>query len=468
MTPEASFKGKKVTVFGLGLNMGGVGTVRFVAEHGAREIIVTDIKTREELAASVEKLAKYKQITYVLGQHRPEDFSHTDMVIKNPGIPWTNEYIRIAEKAGVPVEMDSSLFFRFCKAPIIGVTGTKGKTTTASLIAHMLQAAGRDTVRAGIGQVGVLSVLEKTSPESIVVFELSSWRLSALGRFKKSPHIAVLTNLYPDHLNYYGTMKVYAEDKQFIFSSQKGDDMLIANFDNGFVRDMVQDAPAHLAWFSETEPVDGDGVWYSEGVLFARVRGKESVLLPIEKVPLKGKHNIGNVLAAAGAALAAGLTVEEVRAGIESFQGVPHRLEHVAEKDGVRYFNDTAATIPEAAIAALRSFDEPVILIAGGSDKRLEFGAFADEILLRSKALILFKGVGTDKLIQALRERLPEGEKEHRFVVVESMGKAVELAARGAEPGDTVLLSPGAASFGIFRNEFDRGEQFAARINELS
>jgi UDP-N-acetylmuramoylalanine--D-glutamate ligase len=262
-------------------------------------------------------------------------------------------------------------------------------------------------------------------------------------------------------------MKAYAEDKGYIFSSQKTDDILIANLDNGFVRDMAQDAPGVLAWFSEAGPVDGDGVWHSEGMLLARVRGKESVLLPIEKVPLKGKHNIGNVLAAAGAALAAGLTVEEVRAGIESFQGVPHRLEHVAEKDGVRYFNDTAATIPEAAIAALRSFDEPVILIAGGSDKRLEFGTFADEILLRSKALILFKGAGTDKLVQALRERLPESEKEHRFVVVESMGKAVELAARGAEPGDTVLLSPGAASFGIFRNEFDRGEQFAARVNEL-
>lgn len=467
MSPEAFFKGKKITVFGLGLNMGGVGTVRFLAEHGAREIVVTDIKTKEELAPSIEKLAKYKQITYVLGQHRPEDFSHTDVVIKNPGIPWTNEYVKIAEKAGVPVEMDSSLFFKFCKAPIIGVTGTKGKTTTASLIAHILERAGRDVVRAGIGQVGVLSVLEKISPESIVVFELSSWRLSALGRIKKSPHIAVITNLYPDHLNYYGTMKAYAEDKRYIFSSQKGGDIAIANADSGFVRDIVQDAPGGIGWFSETGPVDGDGTWHADGVLFTSVRGKESVLLPIEKVPLKGKHNIGNVLAAAGAALAAGLAVEEVRAGIMSFQGVPHRLEHVAEKRGVRYFNDTAATIPEAAIAALRAFDQPVILIAGGSDKRLEFDAFADEILARSKALILFKGIATDKLIQALKERLPEHERDRKFAVVESMGKAVELAARGAEPGDTVLLSPGAASFGLFRNEFDRGEQFAAKVKEL-
>jgi UDP-N-acetylmuramoylalanine--D-glutamate ligase len=467
MSPEAFFKGKKVTVFGLGLNMGGVGTVRFAAEHGAREIVVTDIKTREELAPSIEKLEKYKHITYVLGQHRPEDFSHTDLVIKNPGIPWTNEYIKLAEKSGVPVEMDSSLFFRFCKAPIIGVTGTKGKTTTATLIAHILERVGRDVVRVGIGQVGVLSALAKVTPESVVVFELSSWRLSALGRMKQSPHIAVLTNLYSDHLNYYGTMQAYAADKRFIFLFQKNNDVLVANIDSGFVRDMAQDTPGNLGWFSATGPIDGDGVWRADGMLFTSMQGKESVLLPIEKVPLKGEHNISNVLAAAGAALAAGLTIEEIRSGIESFPGVPHRLERIAEKRGVRYFNDTAATIPEAAIAALRVFDQPVILIAGGSDKRLEFGAFADEILARSKALILFKGAGTDKLIQALKERLPESEKEYRFVVVESMGKAVELAARGADEGDTVLLSPGAASFGIFRNEFDRGEQFTARVEEL-
>ena len=189
------FKNKRITVFGLGLNAGGVGTVEFLVRQGVREVVVTDIKKREELAASLEKLAKYKNITYVLGQHRPEDFTHVDMVIKNPGIPWTNEYIRLAQKNGVSVEMDSSIFFALCKAPIIGVTGTKGKTTTSTLIAHILKAAGRNVIEAGIGQTGVLSRLSKITSESVVVFELSSWRLSALSHMKKSPHIAVLTNL---------------------------------------------------------------------------------------------------------------------------------------------------------------------------------------------------------------------------------------------------------------------------------
>ncbi len=464
---ESFFKDKRITVFGLGLNMGGAGTVRFLVEHGAREVIVTDIKTRDELAFSMEKLAKYKNIKYVLGQHHPEDFIHTDMVIKNPAIPWTNEYVKIALAHAIPVEMDSSLFFALCKAPIIGVTGSKGKTTTATMIAHMLETAGRNVIRVGIGQVGVLSSLSKIAPESVVVFELSSWRLSALGRAKKSPHIAVLTNLYPDHLNYYGTMEAYALDKRYIFLFQKKTDVLVANFDNELVRNMAQDTPGSLVWVSEAGAVEGDGVWQSENMLFARRQDRESVLLPVENIPVRGGHNICNVLAATGAALACGLSIKEIRAGIESFPGVPHRLERVAEKHGVQYFNDTTATIPEAAIAALRVFSEPVILIAGGSDKQLEFSRFADEILKRSKALILFKGAGTEKLVQALKEHLSGEVKERKFVIVESMEKAVELASRSAVPGDIVLLSPGAASFGVFKNEFDRGDQFRACVERL-
>ena len=218
MLQESFFKDKRITVFGLGLNTGGVGMVKFLAERGAREIIVTDMKSREELEPSLQKLAKYKNVTYVLGQHRTENFMHVDMVIKNPIIPWTNEYVKLAEKHGVPVEMDSSIFFALCRASIIGVTGTKGKTTTTALIAHILEKAGKSVVRVGIGQGGVLSTLKNITPESVVVFELSSWRLSALGRIKKSPHMAVLTNIYPDHLKYYKTtskFKAHDENNEY-------------------------------------------------------------------------------------------------------------------------------------------------------------------------------------------------------------------------------------------------------------
>ncbi|MBP9698295.1 MAG: UDP-N-acetylmuramoyl-L-alanine--D-glutamate ligase, partial [Candidatus Moranbacteria bacterium] len=407
MATESFFKNKRVTVFGLGLNMGGVGTVQYLVREGAKEVIVTDIKSREELAPSLKKLASYKNVTYVLGQHRPEDFTRVDMVIKNPVIPWTNEYVKLALDHHIPVEMDSSLFFRFCKAPIIGVTGSKGKTTTATLIAHILEQAGKQVVRVGISQVGVLSMLDRVIKDSVVVFELSSWRLSALSPLKKSPHIAVLTNIYPDHLNYYKTMAAYQADKGNIFRFQKPSDIVIADFDNEEARTMVQDAPGAILFSSVKHGIEGDGAWLADETLLVSGEGKESVLLPLSDVPLKGEHNISNVLLAALASLAAGLSVKEVRSGIKSFPGVPHRLEKVALKNSVTYYNDTAATIPDAAVAALRSFSEPVILIAGGSDKRLDFTSLAKEILTRSKGLVLFKGEGTEKLLQALQDLLP-------------------------------------------------------------
>lgn len=467
MLQESFFKDKRITVFGLGLNTGGVGTVKFLVERGAREIIVTDIKSREELEPSLQKLAKYKNVTYVLGQHRPENFTHVDMVIKNPVIPWTNEYVKLAEKHGVPVEMDSSIFFALCRVPIIGVTGAKGKTTTATLIAHILEKAGKSVVRVGIGQAGVLGALGDITPEGVVVFELSSWRLSALGRLKKSPTIAVLTNIYPDHLNYYKTMAAYVADKKNIFLFQKQKDFLVANFDDVEIRTMAQDAKGILLWFSRGLEVDGDGAWVKDEKIYVRRQGIVQELLPLEHVPFKGEHNMGNIVAAVVATLAYGISPKQIASGVRSFVGLPHRLEYIGEKKGVAYYNDTAATIPEATIAALRSFTEPVILIAGGSDKLLDFGMLAKEILKRSKGLILFKGDATEKLLQALKGTLPAGEKERSFEVVESMAKAVELATRGAEPGDIVLLSPGATSFGIFKNEFDRGEQFRKSVSEL-
>ena len=467
MLQASFFKGKRITVFGLGLNMGGIGTVKFLAEHGAREIIVTDIKSRVELAPALLKLAKYKNVTFVLGQHRPEDFTRVDMVIKNPVIPWTNEYVRLAEKHNVPVEMDASIFFALCKAPIIGVTGTKGKTTTASLIAHILEQAKKRVVKVGIGQTGVLGMLSYVTPESVVVFELSSWRLSSLGRLKKSPALAVLTNIYPDHLNYYKTMEAYTADKKNIFLFQKVKDTLVANFDDMVVRTLAGDAKGSVVWFSEGNDIDGNGVWIEDGHICIRHIGEIKKLFTLAEIRLKGEHNVANILAAVATLLAYGLTPKQIVSGIANFSGIPHRLEFIAEKNGVEYYNDTAATIPEATIAALRSFVKPVILIAGGSDKRLAFDALAEVILKHSKGLILFNGEATEKLLTALRARLPQPEGGHSFIVVSDMAEAVMAATRGAEPGDIVLLSPGAASFGIFKNEFDRGEQFRTAVQAL-
>ena len=461
---RSDLKGKRVTVFGLGLNEGGVGTVEFLERSGVREILVTDVKKREDLLPSLKRLEKYRNITYILGAHRPEDFSHTDLVIKNPAIPWTNEYIRLAEKSGVPVEMDSSLFFMFCRNPIIGVTGTKGKTSTSLMIAHIFENAGKPVARVGISRVPVLGALEKVRPDDTVIFELSSWRLSALGRMKKSPHIAVFTNLHPDHLNYYKTMAAYRKDKEYIFRFQKKGDILIANAaidlpDGG-------ESLSEKILFSENETVSGDGVFFRGDEAILSRDGKETVLFRKEDLRISGSHNQANALAAAAAAFASGITPDGIAAGLRTFRGVPHRLELVAEKNGISFYNDSAATIPEAAISALHAFDRPVILIAGGADKNLTFGPFAEEILSQAKGVVFFKGEATGAIKRELRKIMQDGA-DVRFETVDSMAKAVELTSRSAEPGDIVLLSPGAASFGVFKNEFDRGEQFRAAVAAL-
>lgn len=462
------FKGKRITVFGVGLNRGALATIRFLAEAGVREVIATDIKTKEELEPTIAELAKYKNITYVLGQHRSEDFTHVDMVVKNPAIPWTNEYIKLALVHKIPVEMDASLFIQLMKRPIVGVTGTKGKTTTASLIAHILKQSGEPIVSAGISQVGFLDALAKLEGDSTVVAELSSWRLSSFAAHEYSPHIAVVTNIYPDHLNYYKKMAAYVADKEFIFRFQKKDDCLILNRDNEGTRAFALKARGRVVWFSEHELLDGEGVFLRSEAVWERTAGGERELFPWPKVDLLGMHNKSNILAAIAAARNHGLSEQSIQKALESFKGVPHRLEFVGERDGVRFYNDTAATMPEAAIAGIRSFGQPVVLIAGGADKDFDYAELALAFVTIPKSVILLQGSGTKKLLPLMeKEAAAQGKPGVIFPVVASMEDGLQVALDEARTGDVVLLSPGMASFGLFRNEFDRGDQFRAGVKQL-
>ena len=450
---------------GIGLHGGGIGTVKFLVSQGAK-VIATDLRTKEQLATSLEKLKGLKNVQYVLGHHRMEDFSNVDMVIKNPAAQWSDKHIKFAIESKVPVEMDSSLFFKLCKNKIIGVTGTKGKTTTATLIYEMLKIAGKNPVKIGIGQVSVLDKLALLKKDSVVVFELSSWRLSALGRAKLSPHIAVFKNIMPDHLNYYGTMEKYFQDKKYIFANQKPKDWLVINNDDQVLKEATREIASQLIKFSyhplkksRSIFIDDDVIYLNNGIDVVR-------LVSVKKIPIPGKHNLSNVMAAIGAVYAYGLSAEEIKKALPQLSGVPHRLEFVREVAGVRYYNDTAATIPDAAISALNAFEKPIILIAGGTDKNLDFTDFAKEILGKTKDLILLKGDATEKLLAKLRKIAQEG-CINKFEVVDSMEAAVNLARQKAQIGDIVLLSPGAASFGLFANEFDRGDKFREAAGKL-
>ncbi len=454
--------GKKVTVFGLGVNSGGVGTVKYLSSLGVSEIVVTDKKSESELSVSMRELSTLPNIQYVLGEHRVRDFTETDIVVKNPAIPWTNEFAQAAIEKGIPVETDSSLFFRFCENKILGVTGTKGKTTTASMLAHILEASGVSTVRAGIGDISVLDTLLRLQKDDVVVFELSSWRLSGLSYAKKSPDIAVLTNIYPDHLNYYPSMEVYAADKENIFRFQTDTGVLVANADNEWTSDMTKRALGKKILFSAS-PLEQGFFLRSGKAILRDDTGLETEWFDCSELPVPGTHNEMNALAAAAAAHAFGLSREQIAFGLKTFRGVSHRLEFVGKKRGVRWYNDSAATIPEAAIASISALKDPVVLIAGGSDKNLDFSSLADTILSKTKDVILFSGEGTEKLLSTLKERAPD----RHIDTVSSMPEAIEKALQKTAPGDLVLLSPGAASFGLFRNEFDRGDQFREYVKKL-
>jgi len=471
----SDFKDKKITVMGIGLNGGGVASVRFFAEAGA-SVIATDMKTEKELAKSLEKLKDLKNVKFVLSQHRIEDFENVDMVVKNPGIPWTSKHIQAALKKNIPVEMDSSLFFKMCRLPIIGVTGTKGKTTTATLIAEILKVAGEKVFTAGIGQKPVLDLVDKINEvkDGVVVFELSSWRLSALGRENLSPHIAVVTNIYPDHLNYYGTMEKYIADKQYIFSSQRPEDCVVLNWDNEVSRELAKDAKSKVMFFSaenfrdptpKIEEGSDPSIFIANGKIVFNDNGEEKEICNLGDIKLRGDHNVGNILAAASATLAYGIAPEKICEAVKNFKGVPHRLELVREINKVKYVNDTTATMPDAAIAGISSFSEPIILIAGGADKNLDFREFTKMISEKVRKIILLKGEATEKIKSELKKINAEKIVDSEF---DSMEKAVIRAKSLAGPGDVVLLSPGAASFGLFLNEFDRGDKFRQAVKNLA
>ncbi|MEK9174032.1 MAG: UDP-N-acetylmuramoyl-L-alanine--D-glutamate ligase [Patescibacteria group bacterium] len=453
-----SFNGQKVVVFGFGVNGGGLGTVEFLLGTKAASIIITDTKTKEELRSTCEQLPPDSRITWRLGGHSEKDFQEADIVIKNPGIRWDNPLILLAQVYGAFVLMDSTIFMALCEAPVIGITGSKGKTTTATLVAEILEEASHHVVRVGISQIGVLSELSKVTKDSVVVFEISSWRLSGLSVIKKSPSVSVITNLYPDHLNYYRDMEEYAQDKAQIFAFQDAGGTLVLPQRNPWTEYFAKQAPGQVLYTGNTAECEA---WQDKERLYIRVDGEDTVLLEKKTSFLQGEYLFENFLAASLVARQYGVDVTIISKALASFRGVPHRFEFVRELEGVRYINDTAATIPSASLASVQSVTGPVILLAGGSDKELPLDELL-EAINRAKFTILFAGSGTDKILALLDDTV-----EAKCQVVGNMEEAIQSAQKEALAGDAVLLAPGAASFGMFQNEFDRGDQFRARVLAL-
>jgi UDP-N-acetylmuramoylalanine--D-glutamate ligase len=458
-----ALRGRRVLVMGLGLLGGGVAAARYAVRMGAAEVVVTDLRSPQTLAESVAKLEGLP-IRYVLERHELDDFTRAEVVVRNPGVRRHSPYLEAARVAGARVEMEIAWFFRACQGKIAGVTGTRGKSTVTTLLHAILAEAGmRPLLGGNLGGIETLSLLPEITPDRWVVLELGNWMLEGLHTVRRSPQLAIFTNLLPDHLDAYDSMDDYGEAKSAIFRYQGMGDIAIFNADNDYSRRYGDEAPGSHVWLYSAE----------RGVAWPRAHPNHARRFAYaDAIRLRGAHNLANVQAATLAAELIGVDGATIRRAVGGFGGVPHRLEVVRELDGVTWVNDSASTAPVAGVAALRSFTEPVILIAGGNSKNLDATEFAAEAARRAKRVLLLTGNATEGFAELLRAAAVEQDRADAEAFTSGpyndLAAVIQHARATAEPGDVVLLSPGFTSFGLFLNEFDRGDQFRALVRALS
>jgi len=439
------FKGKKITVIGLGLLGRGVGDVEFFAREGAK-LIVTDLKTKLQLKKSLDKLKKYKNIRYTLGRHKFEDFENRDFVLKAAGVPLDSPYILHAKKFGVPVYMSTSLFAKMTKGIIVGVTGTRGKTTVAYMLYKILCDAHKGKKRkiflgGNIQGMATLPLVSKVKKGDVAVLELDSWQLQGFGDMKISPQISVFTTFMPDHLNYYKhNLGVYFSDKANIFKNQKAGDVLIAG-------EQVKTLSKNL-----------------KRCFPKKTKFVSKQMLPNEvcmKIP--GEHNKYNAAIAYIAARSLKISHKDIIQSLSSFKGASGRLEKITTANKFDVYNDTTSTTPEALKVALEALgkNRNIVLIMGGSDKMINLSILKKLIAKYVKSVFLIPGTGTDRM---LKEKIIA--KTVKIFQLKNFDLIVKSALDCAKKGDTTLFSPGFASFGMFKNEYDRGEKFVSLVQK--
>jgi UDP-N-acetylmuramoylalanine--D-glutamate ligase len=456
---DPALRGSRVLVMGIGRRAGGVGAIRYAVDSGA-QVRVTDLADPAHFESVIDEFSD-APVEFVLGRHDLADFRWADVVVRNPDVRRDSPYLQEAERNGARVEMEMTLFLAASPAPTIGVTGTKGKTTTTMLLHSILTQRWPGAVVAGNMGRSALARLGEVQPGVPVALELSSFQLESLGEHHQSPHAAVLTNVTPDHLDRYESFADYARAKAQIVAHQHPDDWKVFPAADQVVAGLVAGTAGRPVTFAD-DPHDGPRTLFvADEHLTASWDGTTLDLGPVAALRVPGTHNRRNALAAAGAALAVGVHAEEVRRGLAAFTGVRHRLEWVSAGAGLDFVNDSAATTPEAAIAALGAFPgRPVVAIVGGFDKGLDLEPLAAALTERAAHVVLLAGTATPGLADALGDVPVEGP-------FEAMGGAVRRAAAVAPPGAVVVLTPGCASFGLFVDEFDRGDQFRAAASDV-
>ena len=460
-------KNKNVTVMGLGLNGGGEATVRFLLKHGAN-VTITDMKTKEQLESTIKSLENdssldTSKIKYTLGCHNIEDFKNADVVIKNPGVKIEgNKFLAEAKQ----IETDISMFLHFTKAPIIAVTGSKGKSSTVSAIHFGLSQAGFTTFLGGNITVSPLTFLEKTNEKTPVVLELSSWQLADLrGRKLLKPYISLITKIVPDHQNWYGNMENYVSDKKLIYGDQDENCFSIFTSDDNWGNIFSSESKAKILRYSSSTEFCKNAY----GILDEHDKGWIENKLVLDKTLVPGHHMKENLLNAAIVMSIMKVPSEKICKILSEYKGIHHRLEYFYEYKNSTgknfiFYNDSAATVPEAAAAAISSFKTNVFAICGGTDKELDFLPLAENAH-KAKKLFLLSGTGTNKFIPMLQERKIEyfGPYQNLQDLLQQAKSEIDSSC---EDG-IVVFTPGATSFGMFNNEFDRGEKYKKAVEQI-
>ena len=443
---------KRVLVVGLGKS--GVASALFLKQRGA-QVTVSDTKTIDDLSSQIPTLLD-QGIAVETGGHGERTFHEQDLIVVSPGVPVDAPPLVQARALGNAVIGEIELAAQFLPRTIVGITGSNGKTTTTSLTGEILAASGFSTLVGGNIGTPAISLVERATPDSVVVLEISSFQLETIEKFR--PRVAVILNVTPDHLDRHKTFEIYADAKARIFENQRSDDFAVLNADDPTCVTMASRTKAQVFWFSRQKEVT-QGAWAHEGNILFRNGLRQSEIMQVAEIPLKGAHNLENVLAAVSAASLLGCPPEKIRQAVHNFKAVEHRLEFVANIRGVDYYNDSKATNVDATIKALESFPANIHLILGGKDKGSDYTVLND--LLRQRV----KRVYT---IGAAAAKIESQLKGPEIVHAETLENALRKAHALAEPGDVVLLAPACASFDQFKSYEHRGHVFKDTVLKLA
>ncbi len=446
--------GKEVLIIGLGIS--GLSTIKALNNLGAN-ISVMDSKNEEDLKdilTNIQDISIKKYFgTNII------DLNKVDLIVKSPGVPPNAEIIQKARKNNIEIITDIELAFRLSPTEkIITITGTNGKTTTTTLVGEILKRAKFNTYIVGNIGVGILQEIVKSKPEDVFVVEASSFQLEDIKQFR--PKVSLILNISPDHLDWHGSYENYINAKKNIFKNQGENDYIILNYDDKIIRNFKKEISANIIWFSLLQKLsrgiylDGEDIIINDGI-------RENQLMSITDIRILGKHNLENILGSIGICYAMGIDSEIIKQGIEDFKGVEHRLEYVTEKKGICFYNDSKGTNPEASIKAIEAISTPIILIAGGYDKGVSFENFIKSFENKVKSLIL---------LGETKEQIKNTAIEYGFqnyYLVDNMDEAVGLGYKLGRKGDSVLLSPACASWGMYKNFEERGKEFKKAVYRL-